>query len=89
MIVPSFSGNEIANKDGTPTIEFKQWIDQLILALQQSAGTEGLTPSSLTTDQINTIQSSNNKQNGTFIYDQVTHESKVNINGTFKVIQVV
>ena len=87
MIIPTFSGNQIVNKDGTPTPEFKQWVDQLVLVLQTNAGTEGLTPSNLPSDDINTIESSSTKQNGTFIYDDDTHEMKVNLNGTFKTIQ--
>jgi hypothetical protein len=89
MIIPTFSGDAIVQPNGMPTSEFKNWIDQLILTLQQNAGAEGLTPSSLTTDNINTIEASDKKQNGTFIYDNENHEMKVNINGTFKTIQVI
>lgn len=89
MDIPNFSGGKIVNPDGTPTAEFKQWQDQLILTLQQNAGTEGLTTSRLPSADISMIQGSDNKQNGTFIYDETTHEMKVTIAGIFKTIQVV
>lgn len=88
MNIPNFSGSAIADKNGNPTSEFQSWMDQLILELQKNAGTEGLTPVSLPTDDISKIESSDNKQNGTFIYDSDTDEVKVNINGTFKTVQV-
>jgi len=89
MIIPNYSGGPITDKNGYPTPEFKSWHDQIILTLQQNAGTEGLVPASLPSTDISTIQAGTTKQNGTLIYDQTTDELKANIGGTFKVVQVV
>lgn len=77
----------IDTSTGRLTAEGKALFGQLFRELKQKASDEGLfvpQQSTATITALNTQQST-----GAFLYDSDTNELKVNINGTFKVVQTI
>lgn len=86
-MIPSFMQMKIANEDGAPTDEHRRFLEQLTQTLQGFVSNEGVKTPQQTTANITAL---NTQQSiGALLYDKETHELKVNINGTFKTVQVV
>lgn len=76
-----------ADKDGNMHQDAVNYFGQLIQVLQQNLSDQGYVLPKQPTDNIN--QLTGEQSVGAFVYDKDTHEVKVNINGTWKVVQVV
>ncbi len=79
--------SKIASDDGKIHPEWAQFFDGLLSTLQSNLSPEGVSIPKQTTDNITTLGTVNNA--GTLLYDIETHELKININGTYKVIQTI
>jgi len=82
-IIPNYISGGL--KDVHPSFEL--FLGQLTSELQKSISNEGFMippQSTATINQLNTQQSV-----GALLYDSETNQLKVNINGTFKVIQTL
>lgn len=86
MNVPNYIHDRLVNKEGLLTEEWQVLIGQLLEELQTNFSNEGLVAPSQTTANINIIQPK--ALAGTLIYDTDTNQLMVNIDGTFKAIQV-
>jgi len=87
MITPNLPMGRWMDESGHPTPEMAGVFAQLISELQQNLSNEGYkVPQQPTAN----VQSLNTTQSiGALLYDSDTNELKVNINGTFRVVQVV
>jgi hypothetical protein len=65
--------------------EWDQFFDGIITTLQQNLSSEGVVIPPQTTANITALNTQ--KSIGALLYDQETKELKVNIDGTFKVVQ--
>jgi hypothetical protein len=86
-LIPNYMRMKIADKDGYSTQDHHNFMTLLTQVLQSILSNEGIKTPQQTTENIgllNTAQSI-----GALLYDADTHELKVNINGTFKTVQVV
>lgn len=88
MKIPNFANDKFVNENGIMTTTWANIINQLITELQINLSNEGYVLPGLTTTQINDLTDVN-KSKGAMVYDETTNEFKVNINGTWKVVQVV
>lgn len=77
---------KIVDGNGYPTPPFARFMNLLIQALQTHLSTEGLKTPQQTTANITALNTADSL--GVTLYDKETHELKVNINGTFKTVQV-
>lgn len=68
---------------------WQNFFTQLVQQLQANVGEQGFVIPQQKTDVINAMQATSVKQTGLLVYDNQTHELKININGAFKVVQVV
>ncbi len=88
MIIPNFPTSETwVDKEGRPTVEFHKTLASLFTVLQSNLSDEGIFVPQQSTTNIAVLN--NALSTGALVYDSTTHELKVNINGTFKVVQVV
>jgi hypothetical protein len=85
QIIPNFQNVKLVNKDGTPTASAQLMFTQLFTQLQNYLSNEGLKVPLQTTANISELNI--DKSTGALLYDQQTHELKVNINGEFKTVQ--
>lgn len=65
---------------------WQQWFQQVTTIIQNNLSPQGFILPQQSTTTINTLNTSASK--GAIIYDETTNEAKININGTFKVINV-
>lgn len=84
MNIPNFIETRVVDENGNWTQPWAFIMEQLLTQLQLNAGIEGLVIPNLTVDKVALLTES---QNGALIYDSTNNQAKVNINGTFKVIQ--
>jgi len=95
MIIPNFEYTKLVDENGYLTPQWQSIFQQLITALQTNLSDEGFLPPQQPTTNIATLQTRFNASSapsnyfGDLIYDSTTDELKVNIAGTFKVVQVV
>ena len=87
MNIPNFENIQAIDKNGHWTEQWQLLMQQLFSELQNNLSKEGYKLPQQTTDNINILDNANST--GALIYDNTTHEFKVNINGEFKVVQVV
>lgn len=87
MNIPSFIKTKISNQDGHPTDEFIQIFNQLFSQLQNNLSDEGYKVPQQNTSTITELNTQGSI--GALIYDNETHQLKININGIFKVVQVI
>jgi hypothetical protein len=86
MNIQSLSKIKVADKDDNMHQELFNFLMQLLVEMQRCLSDEGyLVPQQPTT---NITQLNTEKSIGALLYDKDTHELKVNINGTFKTVQV-
>jgi hypothetical protein len=86
MNIPLFTETPLITKGGILTDTWRNIFIQLLAELNANASDEGLIPPSQSTANIALLDTS---KVGALVYDSDTNELKVNINGTFKVVQVV
>lgn len=67
MNIPNFVDSQIVDKDGFLTPSWQQFFTQLVLTLQQNAGTEGVVMPTVTDPQNSLLT---NSQLGTVIYNK-------------------
>ena len=87
MKIPNFIDHPIADKDGNLTEPWKHTLSQLFNELQTQMSDESHVAPSQPTSNITLLNDS--KYEGGLLYDTDTKELKVNIDGTFKVVQTV
>jgi hypothetical protein len=95
MNIPNFENIQFVDRRGYLTEQWQLIFQQLITALQQNVSNEGFQIPQQPTTTINTLQTQFNSTVdpavyfGDLLYDSTTDQLKVNIAGTFKVVQVV
>jgi hypothetical protein len=77
---------KIVDSNGMASPDFANFLNLLIQALQGHLSPEGLKAPQQTTANITALNTAESKS--AVLYDKDTHELKVNINGTFKTVQV-
>lgn len=87
MLIPNFLDSKVIEEDGTLTNTWKQILSSLFAQLQRSISEEGVQIPSQSTENINKISGTDTI--GRLLYDSTTNELKININGEFKVIQIL
>jgi hypothetical protein len=85
MNIPNFVDVKVVDDKGYFTEEFRQIFSQMITQFQTNLSNEGYKIPSQTTDNIDNLDNMNS--NYRLIIDRDTDELKINLNGTFKVIQ--
>lgn len=85
-LIPNYMRMKIADKDGHPTNEFHNFMSALTQVLQSSLSNEGIKTPQQSADNIALLNLPQSK--GALLYDSDNDELKVNINGTFKTVQV-
>lgn len=95
MNIPNFQNTPIVSSGGNLSDAWSLILQQLITALQKNLSDEGYQVPQQPTATIAKLQTQFNASPnpsvyfGDLIYDSTTNQLKVNINGTFKVVQVV
>lgn len=95
MNIPNYENLQFVDKGGYLTDQWSLLLQQLISELQSNLSNEGYQVPQQPTATINTLQTQFNAAPepsayfGNLLYDSDTNELKVNINGTFRVVQVV
>lgn len=95
MNIPNYQNTQFTNSNGYLTDPWSLILQQLISALQTNLSDDGYRVPQHTTAEIADLLASFNASSspsayfGVLLYDTSTNELKVNINGTFRVIQVV
>lgn len=95
MNIPNFENIRFVDEKGYLTESWQNIMQQLFTALQSNVSNEGFQIPQQTTATIATLQTrfaaatDPTVYNGDMLYDSSTDELKVNIAGTFKVVQVV
>lgn len=92
MLIPSYVNSKIVDDNGVLLPEWQQLITQLLTELQNNLSNEGYVLPRLPTNDINYLGSTPEtleKSIGAMIYDSITNEFKVNLNGTWHVVQVI
>lgn len=87
--IPTFTRQQVVDKDGYFTSSMHQFFDVLTVQLQNNISNDGLVVPSLGTTAISNVTAPTNdnaKGPGTLFYDHDTHDLKVNINGTVKTV---
>lgn len=87
MMIPNFFNGRFVDERGYLLPEWQNFFQQLITQLQLNLSDEGYKLPQLPTATIAKID--NAASTGAILYDNTTDEAKVNIAGTFRVIQVV
>jgi hypothetical protein len=85
MNIQSIRNLKVADKDGKIHPEFFSFLAQFIQQLQINLSDQGYKLPMQTTDTINQLNT--DLSTGAIVYDKVTHEVKVNLNGVFKTVQ--
>lgn len=86
-IIPNFMQMKMVDENGHATPEFHNYQTLLNQALQNMLSNEGIKTPQQTADNITALNTT--KSTSALLYDSDNHELKVNINGTFKTVQVV
>lgn len=92
MLIPSYVNSKIVDENGYLLPEWQQLFTQLITELQNNLSNEGYVLPRLPTSDINYLGSTPEtlqKSIGAMIYDSTTDEFKVNLNGVWRVVQVI
>jgi hypothetical protein len=95
MNIPNYFTSRFVDDKGYMTPEYQNFFQQLITQMQLNLSNEGFQLPQQSTTNINHILSGFNSSTnpsayyGDVLYDSTTDEAKINIAGTFKVIQVV
>lgn len=96
MNIPNFQFSELVDDKKFMTNPWQIAFQQLLTELQKSLSNDGfIVPTKATTAEITKLQNYFNAQDnpsvyyGNLLYDGQTNQLKVNIAGTFKVVQVV
>ena len=95
MKIPNFENTSITNRGSNWSDQWSLIMQQLITALQTNLSDEGYLVPQQSSGNIATLQTqfaaspTPSAYFGDLVYDSTTNELKVNINGTFRVIQVV
>lgn len=87
MNIPNFDNVQFVDRNGYLTEYWQLILQQLFNELQQNASNEGLKAPQQPTLTINALNTA--ASTSALLYDSDTDELKVNIAGTFKVVQVV
>jgi hypothetical protein len=87
MIIPNLPATKWVNEKGHLLPEIHGVLSQLTTQLQQFLSNEGYVVPQQPTTKITALNTT--RSIGALLYDSTTNELKVNINGTFKVVQVV
>lgn len=87
MNIQSVLNAPITSSDGKLTPAWRDFLSQFFLQMQQNFSQEGLVVPQQSTTNINTLNTA--QSTGALLYDNQLNELKVNINGTFKVVQVM
>jgi hypothetical protein len=88
MNIPSVPPHPLIVPDsGNLHPAWRGYFDQLTMLLQQNLSNEGYKIPQQTTANVTALNTA--KSTGALLYDSDTDELKVNINGTFKTVQVV
>lgn len=87
MITPNLPIGHWVDEKGHPTPEMMGVFSQLISELQNNLSNEGYKVPQQPTANVQLLNTA--KSEGALLYDSDTKELKVNIGGTFKVVQVV
>lgn len=87
-MIPNVLNTKIADENGNLTDEWMLLITQLVTELQLNLNNEGYKLPQLETVDINKLTDVD-KSKGAMIYDSTTNQMKVNINGTWRVVQVI
>jgi hypothetical protein len=85
MKIPNIIATKVVNKDGYLSDEWREIFSQLFIQMRVSLSDEGFMVPKQTTDNIDQLAGTD--KTGALLYDNDTHELKVNINGTYKKIQ--
>lgn len=88
MNLPNFINTKLVDENGYLTPEWSNILTQLITELQLNLSNEGYRLPQLKTAQITQLTAPD-KSLGNMVYDLTTNEMKVNINGVWKIVQVV
>lgn len=95
MNIPNFLNDMLTDRNGYMTDPWSLILQQLFSVMQENLSDEGFGLPRLTTAQINALETQFNLAPdpsvfyGRLLYDVTTDEAKINIAGTFKVVQVV
>ena len=84
MNIPSFTKMKLIQEDGTPTMEYAQFMSQLTQALQGGLSQEGIKTPGQTAANITVLNTQ--KSLGNLVYDTDNDKLMVNIAGTFKTV---
>ena len=93
--IPNYFASKVVDDKGYFLPEWQQFFQQLISQLQTNFSPQGFLLPQLSTTQINYVATNFAASSipsafyGNMIYDNTLDEAKINIAGTFKVIQVV
>lgn len=85
--IPNYALMKIVDEKGNATPEFHNYQMLLNQALLQMLSNEGIKTPQQTASNITALNTE--KSIGALLYDSENHLLKVNINGTFKTVQVV
>jgi len=85
MNVPNYINDSLVDSSGNVTDSWQKFFNQLINELNTNLSDEGTVVPSQSTSNISQLTQS---QNGTLVYDETTHNLMVNIDGTFKTVNV-
>lgn len=88
MLIPNYPNTAMTDGNGNITPDWQNTLTQLLTQLQLNLSNEGYKLPQLNSDQIDGLTDSS-KSMGNMVYDSTTNEFKVNINGTWRVVQVV
>lgn len=87
MNIPNFENIQLVDKNGYLTEQWQNILMQLFTQLQTNLSNEGYKVPQQPTATITTLNTAQSKS--ALIYDETTDELKVNIAGTFRVVQVI
>jgi hypothetical protein len=87
MITPNLPIGRWIDEQGYPTPEMMGVFAQLVTELQNNLSNEGYKVPQQPTANVQLLNTAQSE--GALLYDSDTKELKVNINGTFKTVQVV
>jgi hypothetical protein len=87
MRIPNYFTSKFVDENGYLTPEYQNFFQQLISQLQSNLSDEGYKLPQQPTSVITVLNTAASK--AAILYDSTTDEAKINIAGTFKVIQVV
>jgi hypothetical protein len=84
MNIPNLENEQFVDKDGHLTATQQNMLSTLVTQLQSNLQ-EGINVPMYSSDDIEKLDAT--KSTSKLIYDQTSHELKININGVFKTIQ--